>query len=82
MVYASDYNEEKQRGVMKSYDGTEIKTIAEDVHMYLELPGTGLAVLSDYSSKDLAGDLKLYTEDGNFSLLDENVESILQGVLF
>ena len=50
--------------------------------MYLELPGTGLAVLSDYSSKDLAGDLKLYTEDGNFSLLDENVESILQGVLF
>lgn len=82
VVYASDYNEEKQRGVMKSYDGTEIKTIAEDVHMYLELPGTGLAVLSDYSSKDLAGDLKLYTEDGNFSLLDENVESILQGVLF
>lgn len=82
IVYACDYNEEKQRGVMKTYDGTEVKTIAEDVHMYQELPGTGIAVLSDYSSKSQKGELKLYFGDGEMGLLDEDVDSILLGVLF
>lgn len=79
VCYAADASDSDIRFTLKTYDGKEIKKIADDVSMYKFIDSDTAALLVDFSTKRQEGDLKLYTGDKEIKQVDEGVSYIIGG---
>ena len=78
IVYMVDYNDEKQKGTLKSADiGGKAKQIAEDVHTFEIAPNGQILYLQDYNLSSNKGDLYISTNGKKGKKLDEDVRRIL-----
>lgn len=72
LVFFTDWNEEKEYGTMKFYDGKESKKLEDDVHRFAITPAGDLYYLYDYSLNHYTGELYLYKKNGSVKI-DEDV---------
>lgn len=76
--YAADVADSKLSFTLKTFDGKESKTIADDVSMYKFMDGKKVALLMNFST-GYGGDLKLYTGDKELKSVDKAVSYIVGG---
>lgn len=76
LAYFTDWDDEKQMGTLKIYDGSEVITIAEDVNSCNLLDDGKVLYLYDYSTTYHKGELYEW-DDGDKRKIDDDVICIL-----
>lgn len=76
VFYLIDWNEEKEYGTLKVYDGDKTEKIADDVHDFTVTPDGRVLYLIDYSLNYYKGELHEWSE-GETRKLDDDVICVL-----
>ena len=76
VVYFADWNDEKNYGTLKIFEGKEPEKISDDVHTYVVTPDGRVLYLYDYSTKYDNGELHVW-DNGKSRKVDEDVIAIL-----
>jgi RNA polymerase subunit RPABC4/transcription elongation factor Spt4 len=77
LYYFTDWNDDKEYGTLKLYDGKNSVVIDEDVHDYTLTPTYDVIYLREYSVSREKGDLYLYNGGKENRRLDEDVVAIV-----
>lgn len=76
IFYFTDWNEEKNYGTLKVYDGKEATKIADDVHSFSVTPDGRVLYLYDYSLKYCKGELHEWS-NGETRKIDDDVVCVI-----
>ena len=77
MIIITDWNEDKEYGTLKVYDGKDPEEIAEEVHELDAVSGDRIVYIYDYSLKSYKGELYEWS-DGKNKKIDEDVAGIIR----
>lgn len=76
LLYYTDWNDEKDLGTLKAYNGKKSVKISDDVHDFTVTPDGRVLYLYDYSVKNYRGELFEWSKN-KAKKLDEDVVAIL-----
>lgn len=76
VFYLTDFNGEKEYGILKAYDGKESVKIADDVHSFSVTPDGHVLYLYDYSLNYYKGELHEWS-NGEIRKIDDDVVCVL-----
>lgn len=76
VFYFADWNDDKEYGTLKVYNGKESSKIADDVHKYTMTPDGQILYLYDYSLNYCKGELHQWSK-GDTRKIDDDVVCVL-----
>lgn len=76
VIYFTDWNDEKDYGTLKIFEGKEPEKISDDASSYVVTPDGRVMYLYDYSKKYHKGELHVW-DNGKSRKVDEDVIAIL-----
>lgn len=76
VIYFTDWDDDKEYGTLKVYDGKESVKIADDVHQFFITPDGRVLYLYDYSLYYYKGELHVW-ENGETRKIDDDVVCII-----
>jgi len=77
IVYYTDWNKDKQFGMLKIYDGEKSKKISSETNQFYILSDLRILYLDKFDSQKQKGDIYLYNGTDEKKLIDTDVTSIL-----